>query len=256
MTAPAAASHRPRSARDRAKAWLLDELGAGPVAAGALKERARAAGIPWSTLDRAARDLNVVRPRQGYQGGSMWALPDDGTGQPLAGEPPAAAADSQTSGDDPPEAAAPHSHQPSRSRVSDLNDLNDLNDSNDVNDYEKPPASSHHSRQSGHSGGAGSGDANGHPPGEARPEAAGTAAGAGVDAASMPGVGVAATGAGTASSPPPEPPPEPEPAHNTSGAAPRPMPAAVEPLETAILRWLDMLDRPSRGASAKAAVKP
>jgi hypothetical protein len=172
--ATAAAVGRPsRSARDRAKAWIRDQLAAGPVAAGELKARAAAAGFPEKTLSRAADDLNVVRTRQGFGTGSTWALPDGGeaAGQPGQGDPEDTAPAPAGSGD-----PASHSrHQPpsptnglngvndvngqSASPLPDLNDLNGLNDSNGANGHENPPAShSRHSRQSGHSGGGGSGD--------------------------------------------------------------------------------------------------
>lgn len=82
------AASRLRSTRDRAKVWLRDELDNGPAAAQELKARAADAGIPERTLSRAADDLNVVRSRQGYQGGSTWALPDEeGAQSPVAGRP-------------------------------------------------------------------------------------------------------------------------------------------------------------------------
>jgi hypothetical protein len=146
VLADQAAASRPRSARDRAKDWLLDELGAGPVAAGDLKARAVAASILERTLDRAADALNVTKTRRpGFQGGTMWALPGEPAGQPRQaplppgrGDPPedtALAAD-PTPEDDPP--APPHSCQRPPAPVNGANGANGA-----------PPSSIHASGMNG-----------------------------------------------------------------------------------------------------------
>jgi hypothetical protein len=171
------AANRPRSTRDRAKAWLRGELVNGPVAAGELTARASAASIPERTLGRAADDLNVVKARQGFQGGSTWALPDE-VRHPLAGQAPLPPgqcvpdasegmplADSQTAGDGPSEATTPHSCQWPPSDMSGVNGMNGANGG-------AAPVHSRHSRQSGHAGSGEIGGVGG--PGEG-PEALETA---------------------------------------------------------------------------------
>jgi hypothetical protein len=182
------AASRPRSTQNRTKAWLRGELGDGPVAAGELKARAAAAGIPERTLARAAKDLGVVQTRKGFGGGSTWALPDEEAGQPLVGQgllPPeqgldapgpsegTGLADGRNLEDDLPEAAPPYSCQKPLESVYGMNGMNGVIGMNEL----EPPTHSRHSRQSGHAGGDEIGGViEPWEAGPARPDAARTAA--------------------------------------------------------------------------------
>jgi len=63
------------SALDTAIEWLRETLADGPVAAKDVFERARAEGITEKTLQRASKDLNVQKAKEGMAGGWEWSLP-------------------------------------------------------------------------------------------------------------------------------------------------------------------------------------
>ena len=58
---------------DAAAAWLLEMLDNGPVAAGDLVKRAKAAGISEKTLRRASKRLGVCTTKSGMKGGWYWS---------------------------------------------------------------------------------------------------------------------------------------------------------------------------------------
>lgn len=63
------------SARERAKVWLREFLGAGVVAAKAVEEAAGQMGFAWSTVKRASDELGVVKEKTGFDGGWVWSMP-------------------------------------------------------------------------------------------------------------------------------------------------------------------------------------
>jgi putative DNA primase/helicase len=62
-------------ARNQAVGWLRDLLGAGPMAAGKIKEEAEGAGYAWRTVHRAKDDLGIQPYRDQFGGAWMWKLP-------------------------------------------------------------------------------------------------------------------------------------------------------------------------------------
>jgi hypothetical protein len=58
--------------------WLTKYLSVGPAPANDLREDAIQVAISWSTLRRAAKEVNVVKARHGFGKGSaiVWMLPD------------------------------------------------------------------------------------------------------------------------------------------------------------------------------------
>ena len=63
------------SAQDAATEFLLQVLGADIVPVKAVETEARAAGIAWRTIRRAADSLHVVKRKGGMAGGWYWSLP-------------------------------------------------------------------------------------------------------------------------------------------------------------------------------------
>jgi len=66
------------SALDEAKSFLLEELGAGSVAATTIIASAKSIGISEKTLRRAKMELRLAKSREGFGGAWLWALPEDG----------------------------------------------------------------------------------------------------------------------------------------------------------------------------------
>jgi hypothetical protein len=68
----------PVTARADAEGWLRDSLAAGPLASEAVKAGAKAAGIAWATLRRAADEVAVVKFKAtgAVNGPWLWRLPD------------------------------------------------------------------------------------------------------------------------------------------------------------------------------------
>jgi putative DNA primase/helicase len=67
----------PAERRNEAVEWLRDLLSAGPVPVTTMYAEARAAGLAWRTIQRAASALRVMSSRIGYgsDGGWQWSLP-------------------------------------------------------------------------------------------------------------------------------------------------------------------------------------
>jgi hypothetical protein len=61
--------------RNEAEEFLRRELQLGPVLAETLFEKANNEGISNVTLRRAKKELDIVDAKQGFQGKSMWMLP-------------------------------------------------------------------------------------------------------------------------------------------------------------------------------------
>jgi hypothetical protein len=64
-------SEAPQSAE--AEAWLAEALAVGPVATETLRQRARADGIAWRTVERAKTALDVRARRHGFGESGRWA---------------------------------------------------------------------------------------------------------------------------------------------------------------------------------------
>jgi hypothetical protein len=60
--------------RNAAADWLRAMLGRGPVAAASIRDEGKAAGFSWSTLQRAASELQVRREKERFGGGWTWEL--------------------------------------------------------------------------------------------------------------------------------------------------------------------------------------
>jgi hypothetical protein len=60
---------------DRAADWLRQRLASGPALSALIKAEATARGVAEKALARAVRRLDVVISRQGYQGQTIWTLP-------------------------------------------------------------------------------------------------------------------------------------------------------------------------------------
>jgi len=61
--------------RQQAARWLEEQLKDGPVPRGDLEDRAKIAGHPWRTVERASQELGVFKARGGYGKPSTWNLP-------------------------------------------------------------------------------------------------------------------------------------------------------------------------------------
>jgi putative DNA primase/helicase len=72
--APSAAARAP--ARQEAETFLRDVLAEGPVLAVDLYKAADEAGVKRRTLERASKQLSVVKRKDGEEGRSTWRLPD------------------------------------------------------------------------------------------------------------------------------------------------------------------------------------
>jgi hypothetical protein len=73
-----------KAPRADAEGFLRELLTSGSMASGEVESKAKAAGISWRTLRRAADDLGVEKWREGGADGHWrWRLPD---GQPLYAE--------------------------------------------------------------------------------------------------------------------------------------------------------------------------
>lgn len=66
------------SALDDATGFLLEELGAGSVAAKTIIASAKTIGIAEKTLRRAGTKLRLSKSKDGFGGAWLWALPEDG----------------------------------------------------------------------------------------------------------------------------------------------------------------------------------
>ena len=64
-------------ARNAAVEWLAAVLSPGRVATAEVKSEAKAAGLAWRTIQRAADELGVIREKPSFGGGWAWRLPDD-----------------------------------------------------------------------------------------------------------------------------------------------------------------------------------
>jgi hypothetical protein len=63
---------RPPKEREEAKNWLLGQLESGPVAVRMLKQEASRRALAWKTVERAASDLGVIKPKGGAN--SAWKM--------------------------------------------------------------------------------------------------------------------------------------------------------------------------------------
>jgi hypothetical protein len=66
---------RPAKGTEGAKQWLEAFLADGPRDAGDIRRAYQAAGIPKTTVDRAAKDLGVSRSAQLGSSAKLWSLP-------------------------------------------------------------------------------------------------------------------------------------------------------------------------------------
>ncbi len=63
------------SPRHRARSWLLQLLGDGShQSVDFISLKARENNVPWSSVDRAARELCIQRKKSGFHGGWTWKL--------------------------------------------------------------------------------------------------------------------------------------------------------------------------------------
>jgi hypothetical protein len=67
---------RPMQGTEGAKLWLREFLEGGPRSAGDIKRAAFDAGIPKTTLDRAAKLTGVIRIEQSGTPAKLWSMPD------------------------------------------------------------------------------------------------------------------------------------------------------------------------------------
>lgn len=77
LLARAAGATGPRrvSPRHRARSWLESLLGdLRCLSVDEIKGKAQADSLPWSSVDRAARELRISRKKNGYRGGWIWSL--------------------------------------------------------------------------------------------------------------------------------------------------------------------------------------
>jgi putative DNA primase/helicase len=70
------ATGRPTKGTEGAKRWLETFLADGPRDAGTIKRAYAAAGIPKTTVDRAAKELGVTRSAQLGSSAKLWGLPE------------------------------------------------------------------------------------------------------------------------------------------------------------------------------------
>jgi putative DNA primase/helicase len=70
-----------KTLRDEAREFLAGLLADGPMDAGRIKKDADGAGFSWSTMFRAARELNIEKEKGGMKGGWRWALPKNSGGE-------------------------------------------------------------------------------------------------------------------------------------------------------------------------------
>ncbi|WP_113061949.1 ATP-binding protein [Paraburkholderia tuberum] len=70
-----------RTLRDEAREFLAGLLADGPMNASRIRRDADGAGYSWSTMHRAAHELNVERVKQGMKDGWRWALPKISDGE-------------------------------------------------------------------------------------------------------------------------------------------------------------------------------
>jgi hypothetical protein len=62
--------------KHRAKAWLLDQLASDQsFSVSQIRSNADSSGVTWSSVDRAARELGVIRQKCGLRGGWTWRMP-------------------------------------------------------------------------------------------------------------------------------------------------------------------------------------
>jgi putative DNA primase/helicase len=66
-------------ARKAAEDWLRKLLAGGEVPAAKVKEEAKAAGMNFRTVQRAADELGVIREKNTFNGGWQWRFPKPGT---------------------------------------------------------------------------------------------------------------------------------------------------------------------------------
>lgn len=60
----------------RAREWLINLLSDGlPIQVEKIKAMAFNAGITWSSVDRAAREVCISRRKCGFRGGWVWVMP-------------------------------------------------------------------------------------------------------------------------------------------------------------------------------------
>ena len=58
-----------------ARDWLESRLSAGPVPKSDLEAAAERDGLKWRTIERAADELTVLKPREGFPARTFWRLP-------------------------------------------------------------------------------------------------------------------------------------------------------------------------------------
>ena len=71
-----------QSATDEAEAYLKDQLGFGPIKTSDLKQQAKKDGFSPRTIERAAKNIGVVKGRNGFNGPWTWRLPELATESP------------------------------------------------------------------------------------------------------------------------------------------------------------------------------
>jgi len=76
VRAAGASGPRRISPRYRARFWLQDLLGDfRNLSVEKIKQKAEADHLPWSSVDRAARDLSIKRTKCGFRSGWSWQMP-------------------------------------------------------------------------------------------------------------------------------------------------------------------------------------
>jgi putative DNA primase/helicase len=71
-----AASKKDHTALDETKCFLQQLLADGAVAVEKVQSEARAAGLAWTTVRRAKKELGIKSGKAGMEGGWSWALPE------------------------------------------------------------------------------------------------------------------------------------------------------------------------------------
>ena len=77
LLARAAGATGPRrvSPRHRARSWLLQLLADGmPQPTTAIRRQAESDSVPWSAVDRAGREVDILREKCGFHGPWTWRL--------------------------------------------------------------------------------------------------------------------------------------------------------------------------------------